>query len=132
MEHNQDTATGQLLSLKQAAERQNLLDIKTFDNLVQETDVSVVYEILQAFKGTLKECVSRLNEAEHLSAEDAYKVCHKLKGSALLLGFKALGDACVKAMVAVKEPHVHLPHASTNEVLRLAQDTENLVLKCVR
>ncbi len=129
MEQNQDLTTGKLLSLKQATQVQNMLDTQAFENLIHETSPEVVYDILTAFKDTLKECIGRLEQNEKLSAEDAYKVCHKLKGSALLIGFRPLGDACVSAMAATKRSGVSLPHATTTEVLRMAKAVQTLVLK---
>lgn len=130
MEQNQDTTSGKLLSLKHSAQSDNLLDNKAFDNLIHETSSDVVYDILVAFKDTLKECLGRL-ENPGLTPEEAYKVCHKLKGSALLIGFKPLGEACVKAMAVVKEPRASLPHPSIQETVRLAKATQSNVLKIV-
>lgn len=134
MEQDLTLATEKLVSLKQTAQRENLLDVKAFDTLIEETGADVVYDILRAFKGTLNECLGRLEQGNKLSSEDTYKVCHKLKGSALLIGFKPLGEACMKAMVPLKKAdgtYSQEIHNTTSEVIRLLKSTQDIVFRFV-
>lgn len=90
-----------LNSLAETAQSAQLLDKSAFENLIAETSPEVVWEILTSFKTTLSESVSGLQNSK-ATPEELYKVCHKLKGSSLLIGFVPLGELCKTAMSDIK------------------------------
>lgn len=104
--------------LVSTAEKQNLIQRAAFEMLIEETSPEVVSEILSAFKITLEESRARLMEQPELHSNDLHKVFHKLKGSALLLGFQALGDSCAAAMGSAKNLE---SKKDTLEVLSLSE-----------
>lgn len=113
------------------AEKKHLLDKLAFETLIKETSPDVVYDILTSYKTTLKESIDQLNQVQKLTQDDVYKVCHKLKGSSLLIGFSPLGQLCVKAMTGLRESKVDNVEGRVQEVLTCAKDTQAIVLETI-
>lgn len=115
MMQNQNTQN-KLNLLATVAHEAQLLDKAGFETLIHETSPDVVMDILAAFKKTLQESISRLEHSD-TSAEEARKVCHKLKGSSLLIGFVPLGELCKTVM-----------NDSKNNFSEFKKDIENVLL----
>ncbi len=117
-----------LNSLAETAQNAQLLDKPAFENLIIETTPEVVWEILTSFKTTLSESIERLQNPQ-ASGDDLYKVCHKLKGSSLLIGFAPLGDLCKTAMHDIKNASREVYSKGIEKVLSCAQETQKLVIQ---
>lgn len=80
----------QVLSLLKGYSRFNA---DLFEQLCSDTTEATAYKILGKFFENLKSSETQMMEA--LAADDSesvWKICHKLSGSAELLGFKYFGD----------------------------------------
>ena len=68
-------------------------DRQVFANLYEDTNEDTVIRILAHFNENLSEGCLQLNDAlKSENAEVAWKLAHKIAGSAELLGFKPYGD----------------------------------------
>lgn len=87
-------------------------DQLSFDRLVEDTEPEVALKILARFWMTLQESLAQVeNGLKQDNGDMIWKACHKVAGSAELVGFKNFGqqsrslDAAVKAM---NSPESHL------------------------
>lgn len=123
---NSSTKRDKLTSLSILASKRHLIDKNVFETLIDETSSEVVFDIVCAFRKTLIETIEKLSNSASLTNEDVYKICHKVKGSSLLIGFSPLAEESKIVMNLTREN----PDSDINEklqtVLRYAQD----VLTC--
>lgn len=71
------------------------LDERIFLDLYSEVGASVLVEIVQSYRKTLDESFTALRATlETADAEKSYRICHKLKGSSMLIGFSHLAKSC--------------------------------------
>lgn len=84
---------------------QTISGLKTFpgfkaeslENLVSETNADVVLSVLKEFKNSLNTSVGQLETAmQTADVETTKRACHKIAGTAELLGFFVLGAECRK------------------------------------
>lgn len=75
--------------------KNQLLDEESFLQLYSEVGPKVLTDILLSYSITLDESFEFFKKNIHNSdAEQSYKMCHKLKGSSQLVGFKRLAESC--------------------------------------
>src|SRR5690606_7109929 len=75
----------------------------TFDQLIEDTSEEVAFKILARFKQTLTECKDQIRTGlSNGDGESIWKACHKVAGSADLLGFKSLGATSRRLMKSVQ------------------------------
>ncbi len=130
---NSSTKRDKLTSLSILASKRHLLDKGVFETLIDETNPDVVFDIVCAFRKTLTETIEKLSNSSTLSNEDIYKVCHKVKGSALLIGFASLAEESKHVMTLSRETPISTPQPvelnkteTLSTMIRSAQD----VLAC--
>lgn len=71
------------------------LDERIFLDLYSEVGASVLVDIVQSYRKTLDESFTALKATlESADAEKSYRICHKLKGSSMLIGFSHLAKSC--------------------------------------
>lgn len=107
----------------------SMFDRSSFDRLVEDTDQEVALKILARFWVTLQESVELIHEGiRQDNGEMIWKACHKVTGSAELVGFKNFGmqsrslNAILKAMNA---PDVH--RNEINQYLETAGEIVHLI-----
>lgn len=67
-------------------------DEATFQQLAQETSDEVALQILARFSRTLDESIAVLDEGLKTDSSDkVWRACHKIAGTAELVGFKSFG-----------------------------------------
>jgi len=93
------TEREKLFSMAIVAHRQDLIDRAVLETLIDKTSPQVVFDIMLAFIKTLDEAIQSLEPRDSLSNEQLYRICHKVKGSSLLVGFVKLGEECKKVTV---------------------------------
>lgn len=103
--------------------RSSIFDRSCLDRLVEDTDQEVALKILARFWVTLQESMELIHEGVRQdNGELIWKACHKVTGSAELVGFKKFGaqsrslNATLKAM---NEPDAHLPEI--NDYLKMGE-----------
>ncbi len=71
------------------------LDERIFLDLYSEVGAGVLADIVVSYSKTLDESFTSLRTTlESADAETSYRICHKLKGSSMLLGFSHLAQSC--------------------------------------
>ena len=125
MMQNQNTQS-KLSLLANKGYENNLLDKSTFETLISETSNDVVWDILDAFKPTLQVSIATLEHTQ-LRTSEAHNVCHKLKGSSLLIGFIPLGEFCKAAMGEMNNCPPEDFEKTIKNVLDCARDTQRIV-----
>jgi chemotaxis protein histidine kinase CheA len=116
-----ESAESTLDAFVKSLENTQLLDKSVFKTLLTETSPEIVAEILVAYNSTLQEGIDKLKERTSLTVDEIYKVCHKIKGSSLLVGFKSIGNDCILAMEVTKSippPQLEDPGSLLNTVLK--------------
>lgn len=78
-------------------------DRSLFDQLLEDTSSEVALKILARFHETLKECLQAIEEGlDADNADQVWKACHKVAGSAELLGFSNYGKFSRQLNVEIK------------------------------
>lgn len=95
--------------------------------LCEETSPTVFSEILTAYKSTLRESRDRLKMADSLPYDELYKICHKLKGSSLLIGFHKIGGTCIDAMKLCDELRTQTSKDAQDKAQRLFFDISEAI-----
>ena len=71
------------------------LDERIFLDLYSEVGANVLADIVISYSKTLDESLTALRATlESADAERSYRICHKLKGSSMLVGFSRLAQSC--------------------------------------
>lgn len=92
-----------------------------FDQLLEDTSPEVSLKILARFSVTLKECLDCVDQGLAEDNSDmVWKACHKVAGSAELLGFVAYGKLSRQLNVDVKS----IPDLDDHESVLIEYVTE--------
>lgn len=68
-----------------------------FDHLMEDTSADVALQVLARFSRSLVEATATIDQGlKDDSSEKIWKACHKLAGTAELVGFKKFGDVSRK------------------------------------
>jgi HPt (histidine-containing phosphotransfer) domain-containing protein len=71
------------------------LDERIFLDLNSEVGANILSEIIISYSKTLDESFVALRATlETADTEKSYRICHKLKGSSMLIGFSHLAQSC--------------------------------------
>lgn len=107
----------------------SIFERSAFDRLVEETDQEVALKILARFWVTLQESMELIHEGiRQDNGELIWKACHKVTGSAELVGFHKFGmqsrslNATLKAMNA---PDAHI--GEINEYLKTGEQIVRMI-----
>lgn len=91
-------------------------DEEAFKTLTDDTDQQVLLKILARFWITVKESLDQIDEGLKEDSGDAiWRACHKVAGSAELLGFKDFGSHSRSLNMSLKtmtDPHIHMSEIS--------------------
>lgn len=78
-------------------------DSSLFDQLLEDTSPDVALKILARYHETLCECLEAVEQGlADDNADQVWKACHKVAGSAELLGFSTYGKLSRKLNVDIK------------------------------
>lgn len=92
-----------LIQVAEALKKIPHFDNTAFMQLIEDTGPLVVLRILARFEMGIRECISVINQGiEEEDCESIWKACHKLTGSAELIGFKEFGAQSRKLNSDVK------------------------------
>ena len=68
-------------------------DSQAFNNLLSDTSQAVTLRILARFQVSIEDAIKTIEKGlNENTSEEIWKACHKLTGSADLLGFKSFGE----------------------------------------
>lgn len=92
-----------LIQVADALKKIPNFDSTAFIQLIEDTGPLVVLRILARFEIGIRECISIINQGiEQEDCDSIWKACHKLTGSAELIGFKEFGAQSRKLNSDVK------------------------------
>ncbi len=101
-------------------------DKEAFITLTEDTDEQVILKILARYSVTLSESLEQINEGiKEDNGEKIWRACHKVAGSAELLGFRGFGThsrALNMSLKTMTDPHIHM-----NEIQTYSQEGYQLL-----
>ena len=108
-------------------------DQESFFQLFQDTNEDTTLRILARFNENLVESIQKISAAMQVEdCEVIWRACHKLAGSAELLGFKKFGGVSRELSVEVRANPVYSSHAVELEeyVAKLSSLTKQIKNFC--
>ena len=118
--------------VRQGLKKTAAFDCAAFERLTDDTDPEVTLKVLAHFCMTLEEVLLRVAEGiQHENPELVWKACHKIAGSAELVGFNRFGiysRSLNTAIRAMNDLHAHRMDidAYLREGKDLAQDIRSV------
>ncbi len=108
----------------------DIIDINVIDSLKEIGDQEFLDELIDIFFSQSEELMRDINDfSAKKDADSLNKASHKLKGSCLNLGAKAMSATCQKIETSSRENDLSQIDFNVSELIKLHQETCNELRK---